>query len=144
MNWYVKFEGTGVISGPMSHEKAEYYAEAAVGLVFSEAVFEQEEVVNFPSKVEDLLKDLHLHVMPLSVGKDYNLDNRLSSLCQRAIDTITNLSREKVVRGTIQGGVLSLEDVPAGVTVDIKDYDCEGVDEENLNKDETGTHFQAG
>lgn len=58
-------------------------------------------------------------------GDDYlHASNRLlSKVCQRAIDALIHLSREKKVTGTIEGGVLALDDLPEGVTVDILDYD---------------------
>lgn len=54
---------------------------------------------------------------------------------------LTNLSREKVVTGSIEGGVLSLGEVPKGVAVDIRDYDVEGVDEELVEEDENGDKY---
>lgn len=69
----------------------------------------------------------------------------LGGILQRAIDMITFLSREKVVSGTIEGGVLSLDKVPAGVVVDIRDYDVEGMEEDVLLRDDKGgTYFPAG
>ncbi len=49
-------------------------------------------------------------------------------ICQQAIDMILSLSAKKVIIGSIEGGVLSLDEVPDGVTVLIYDYDIEGVD----------------
>lgn len=99
MNWYVKFR-SGHIHGPYaSHSDAlemstriysGYLLKLGPGLVFSEAIFDQEEVLD-----------------------------ELGTLLKRAIDTIVLLSAKKVVTGTIEGGVLSLDEVPDGVTVDI-------------------------
>lgn len=51
----------------------------------------------------------------------------------------------RTVTGSIEGGVLTLENVPDGVDVDIKDYDVEGVDESRIETDEDGrAYFQAG
>ncbi|MHA2279679.1 MAG: hypothetical protein ACXAC5_02130 [Promethearchaeota archaeon] len=64
--------------------------------------------------------------------------------CEQAIHALVGLSRAKVVTGSIQGGVLTLEDVPEGVGVDIKDYDVDGVDEDRLEESDRGRYFQAG
>jgi hypothetical protein len=70
---------------------------------------------------------------------------REGDICQNAIDVITHLSREKVVRGTIvEGGDVAFEEIPEGVKVDLRDFNIDGIDEENLEHDERGTYFQAG
>ena len=98
---------------------------------------EKSKVVTSP-ETEELLKDLAI----LESAGDEDL---ATSVFRRAIDTISFLSREKVITGTIEGGVLSLDTIPAGVSVDIRDYDVEGMEEDNLLRDEKGgTYFPAG
>lgn len=63
-------------------------------------------------------------------------------LLQRVIEAIVQLSREKVISGTIHGGVLTLDELPEGVRVDIRDYDTEGLDK--TKRDEQGEYFSAG
>jgi hypothetical protein len=103
--------------------------------MFNERIFEPR-FVTIP-EVEGLVRDLR--------GMKDGESDGLGDLCQRSIDMITLLSAQKVVRGTIRGGVLDLSEVSAGVEVDIRDYDCEGLSDPNiLKEDASGTHFQAG
>jgi len=45
---------------------------------------------------------------------------------------------QRVVTGSVEGGVLDFDSVPAGVEVQINDYDTDGVDEDRLSEDEDG------
>lgn len=141
MNWYMRHEGTGTIAGPMTYDDALEIAEH--GMVFSEAVFDQEVeeevILDIPKETKNLLAEMESVATAGIV-----IPHVIQEVMKRAIDTIVVLSREKLVTGTIEGGVLSLDDVPEGVIVDIRDYDTDGVYEEVLEEDEKGTHFQAG
>lgn len=142
MNWYVKYEGTGEISGPMTQDEAlsivgKDGGDAADGLVFSENIFSPKFVTT--PEVEGLLAEMK------SVAEaGIVIPHVIQEVMMRAIDMIIFLSREKVVSGTIQGGVLDLDPIPEGVTVDIRDRDCDGIDENKLEKDDQGYYFQAG
>jgi hypothetical protein len=50
----------------------------------------------------------------------------------------------KTVRITVEGGVIQHVDCPKGVRVVVKDYDTDGVEEENLRQDENGDNFLEG
>jgi hypothetical protein len=45
---------------------------------------------------------------------------------------------QKVVTGSVEGGVVDFDSVPAGVEVHINDYDTDGIDEDRLTEDEEG------
>ena len=47
----------------------------------------------------------------------------------------------KTVRVTVEGGVVQHVEVPKGVQVIVKDYDVEGCDEAELEKDESGDNY---
>lgn len=126
--WYVRFEATGEIAGPMTKDKA---LSTVDGMAFSENIFSPRFVTT--PEVEKILRQLQSMEENDPPGK---------SLLQAIIDTITLLSAKKVVTGTIEGGVLSLDDVPDGVDVEINDYDVSG-DEENLEEDSGGRTFAA-
>lgn len=50
----------------------------------------------------------------------------------------------KTVRITVEGGVIQYVDCPRGVKVIVRDYDTDGVEEENLQKDENGDDYIEG
>jgi len=135
MLWYVRHED-GDIWGPMSKAEAESMRDQLDdACMFDERIFSPRFVTN--AEVEGLLADLR--------GMKDGEDDALGELCQRAADTITLLCNERLVTGTIQGGVLDLDPLPLGVSVDIRDYDTDGVDSENLEEAEDGRpFFQAG
>lgn len=243
MNWYVKYEGTEEISGPMTKEEALSKADQADGMIFSEDIFSPEFVTT--SEVDHVIASLRVLCKLTQEGRDFNelleevrviskraintitllsveqqapvinseVDGLLHELqgirealeiiregendavglvLKQAIDTITllsveqapvvtskeveellgdlhgvknrvedhvsgrvvqvvgraidmiallvNLSRPKVVTGSIRGGVLTSEEVPDGVEVDIRDYDVTG-EEDNLEVDDAGRAF---
>jgi len=143
MNWYVKCEATGEIAGPMTEGDALSKAELIDVLVFNDELFNGMVPGSSHEDVERLLSEMK------SVAEaEIVIPKRNKELVQRAIDTILFLSREKVVTGVIDGGVLHLDELPPGVSVDIRDYDTEGVDEEEyaeLNEDSEGNkYFEAG
>lgn len=47
----------------------------------------------------------------------------------------------KIVRVTVEGGVVQNVEVPEGVQVIVKDYDVDGSDEDQLERDEDGDSF---
>lgn len=47
----------------------------------------------------------------------------------------------KVVRVTVEGGVVQHVEVPEGVQVIVRDYDVEGTDADELEQDENGDQF---
>lgn len=47
----------------------------------------------------------------------------------------------KIVRVTVEGGVVQNVEVPKGVRVIVKDYDVEGCDDDQLEQDEAGDSF---
>lgn len=131
MNWYVKYEQTGKIDGPLTKEKALAFAEGGDGMAFSEQIFESQFVTS--EDVENLLSDLReTRTKPVR----YDIDQ----LCKRAVDVITLLSAEKVIECSIQGGVFSVEsEMPHGVKLEVLDYDVENYDLDDLIEDESGT-----
>ncbi len=50
----------------------------------------------------------------------------------------------KTVRITVEGGVIQHVDCPKGVRVIVRDYDTDGVEEENLRQDENGDSYLEG
>ncbi len=60
-------------------------------------------------------------------------------------DTRLNHERKnpamKIVRVTIEGGVVQHVDVPVGVQVVVRDYDVDGTDADDHEQDENGDHF---
>jgi hypothetical protein len=95
MNWYVKYEGTGEVSGPMSEGDALSEAELTDVLVFNENIFSPKFVTT--EEVDSLLLD-----MKKAAGANLGvLENPFHSasvsliqeIMQRAIDTIILLSR---------------------------------------------------
>jgi hypothetical protein len=47
----------------------------------------------------------------------------------------------KIVRITMEGGVIQDIEVPKGMRVVVRDYDTEGVETERLQRDEDGNEF---
>jgi hypothetical protein len=142
MRWYVKHEGTGSILGPLTKDEALGMADTDC-MVFSDDIFSPSFVLT--SEAKELVIEMRdeLQITPGTITRQ-NTNTKFRALLQRSIDTITLLSREKLVTGSIEGGVLSLGDVPDGVAVDIRDFDVEGVEalvEEDENGDE---YFQVG
>ncbi|KKK72969.1 hypothetical protein LCGC14_2898560 [marine sediment metagenome] len=72
-------------------------------------------------------------------------DDAIGTMLGRVMAALTSLSREKVVTGHIEGGLLNLGVVPEGVSIDIRDCDTDGVDPELLKTDDDGeTYFEVG
>jgi hypothetical protein len=47
----------------------------------------------------------------------------------------------KIVRVTVEGGVVQHVEVPEGVKVIVRDYDVEGPEADHLQRDENGDQF---
>lgn len=47
----------------------------------------------------------------------------------------------KIVRVTVEGGVVQHVEVPEGVQVVVRDYDVDSTDADELEQDENGDHF---
>jgi len=81
----------------------------------------------------------------LRLEKAKNSETLDTQLCNDALKLIEYLGRERIVRGSIQSGLLELEEIPEDVTVDIRDYDTECCEEDDLEEDENGkSYFNAG
>lgn len=183
VGWYVRYEGTGEISGPRSKEDAQSLADAAGGIIFSEQIFSPEEA-NTSSEVESLIEDLNkvlvgdlreragriieelshpryviagdvgrlIAEMRSEISKQYPVDPHKAPeaytlaryesrlLLQRAVEMLVELSREKLVTGSIWGGALTLDDLPLGVRVEVRDYDMAGDGGEDVLEDGDGRY----
>jgi hypothetical protein len=176
-NWYIRYEGTGNVDGPISRSDALQRAEQAEGMVFHAHIFEPEFVVS--SEVKSLVdalqscKDATLLIRNISQraidalillskkpemsAEDASLvaelksiqgamlvartgkDDAIGSLCRRVIDRITNFSREILITGNIEGGVLDLDELPPGVKVVIRDYDTQETNSDYVEENERGS-----
>ena len=47
----------------------------------------------------------------------------------------------KIIRVTVEGGVVQHVEVPEGVQVVVRDYDVDGTEEDQREQDENGDHF---
>lgn len=47
----------------------------------------------------------------------------------------------KIVKVTVEGGVVQWVEVPEGVTVIVRDYDVDGSEDEGLDQDENGDQY---
>jgi hypothetical protein len=54
-----------------------------------------------------------------------------------------NMEKEKVII-TVRGGVAEVSDKSDNIEVEIRDYDCDGVDDERLVKDKYGDTYVKG
>ena len=131
MKWYVRTE-CGDVRGPMSQEDAEFERDRLDGAVmYNERIFEPEFVTT--EEVETILAEMK------SVATAGIVE------AKEIAEKLVLLSREKVVTGSIEGGVLNLGEVPEGVSIDIRDYDTDGVDPDLVKTDDNGdTYFEVG
>ena len=88
MNWYVKYEGTEEIAGPMSKDEALAMADRVDGMIFSGNIFSPQFVTT--SEAEAVLTGLRRIQQLVGPG----LLTISAELLQQAIDTITLLSAE--------------------------------------------------
>ncbi len=93
MNWYLKLENTGEITGPMSKDQVLVAADAFDGLVFCEEIFEPKFTI--PEEVEGLLGEMRSLAGMRTTMPPGNLLLQAQELLKRATDTIILLSREK-------------------------------------------------
>lgn len=136
--WYVRWEGTGEITGPFSKEKALELPTAGDGLVFSSSIFEPQFVTT--PEVDHVIGALRT-LASWTRREDRNFADvgaEVRLVSQRAIDMITLLSREKVVTCSVEGGVTEVVELPVGVKLVVYDYDIEGYDVDRLTEDESG------
>lgn len=68
----------------------------------------------------------------------------VGDLRERAERIIGELSQEKVVTGSVHGGVLTLDEIPLGIEVKVRDYDVEGdgLSGEDILQDEDGRYVE--
>jgi hypothetical protein len=109
-------------------EMADSLRSGGDAVVFSEDIFEPEFVPS--AEARELIEQLE----QMRDGED----DALGDLCRRASEMITLLSAKKVVRGTVEGGILDISECPPGVEVVVHDYDIQEVDEDRLTEDEDG------
>jgi hypothetical protein len=139
MNWYVRYEGTGEVQGPMSRDEALLRAGEADCLVFHERIFEPQFVASEEVKV--LLRRVAEQRRQIEERPKLDLDHQsILDVIIEAGEMIILLSAKKRITGTIEGGVLSLDEVPAGVSIDVRDYDVVG-EEDYFEEDEEGRTF---
>lgn len=91
MSWYVIYQGTGEISGPMTKERALVMAEEMEGLVFSEDIFSPK-IVTTP-EVEELLHELKGIREAKEIIRDGEYD-AVGLVLKRAMEAISSLPRE--------------------------------------------------
>lgn len=113
--WYVRYDGTGEISGPMSKDEALDKANQADGMVFSDGIFE---LYHVPEDVTALVNEL--------VGIEKTPPTPLIDLGKRAAHKLVLLSRPHEVTATVVSGVFSVETIDRGVHLVVRDYDIEG------------------
>jgi len=128
MSWYVKFESTGEIVGPMSKDMALSRAGFCDGLAFNESIFDPTVIIS--SGVDNLISRLKAWY-PFE-------DVQLTNLLRETINALTILSCDKLVEATINGGVFDVETIPVGVTLSVRDYDIS--DETDVQDDEIGSY----
>ena len=94
-------------------------------------------------QVEELLHELKSLRTSMAIVRNAvqtREDDVIGLLCGRISDALVQLSREKIVTGVLTGGMLTLDDLPDGVSVDIRNYDAHGT-EENLETDDSGCSY---
>jgi hypothetical protein len=147
MRWYIRDLDGGTVWGPYTKEEAEIQASHLDDVVmFSERIFEPQFVTSL--EVGVLIEDMKTIETATDVwsGKSEQQEVDITpfylmGVAKRARNALVLLSAKKLVTGTIDGGVLDIDEVPAGVEVKINDYDCQDVDEDRLSEDEDGRHF---
>ncbi len=93
-----------------------------------------------PSKVvENLLE----HFREVAMRHHTPHQDEQVAIAKKLVPLLTELSAPKVVSGSIEGGVLDLDDVPEGVEVDIRDRDVQE-EGDDVEEDERGEFVHAG
>lgn len=131
MDWYVKYEGTNEISGPMSKEDALQRAERADGMIFNEKIFEPEFVTS--EEVRIMIAELKSirEAMAIIRMEDHGQggvvfegeDDAVGTVLQRVSDALILLSREKMVEATVEDGVFNVVKMSLGVRLVCRNYD---------------------
>ena len=93
MKWYIRYESTDEIDGPMKQELALTKAGRVDGLVFSEEIFDPKFAIT--EEVEGLLGEMRSLAGMRTTMPPGDLLLQAQDLLKRAIDTIILLSREK-------------------------------------------------
>lgn len=114
--WYVRHEGTGEISGPMTKDEVLDKADDVEGMVFSDEIFETHHV---PEDVTALINEL-------VDGIENAPPTPLIDLGKRAAHKLVLLSRPLEVTATVRSGVFEVETIEEGVHLVVIDYDIEG------------------
>ncbi len=124
--WYVKYEGTDEISGPMTKAEAQDWAEQAGGMVF---VFEP---FHLPADTTQLVSGL------LEIKRDSQIREDKIALLKKAAEVISLLSRSREVIATVCGGVFEVDTMDQGVHMVVRDYDITESAGVDVDVDENG------
>lgn len=131
MNWYVKYEGTGKVSGPMNREEALAKAERADGMVFHDGVFEERGdnlSVSYP--LLDGVKDVIIQLLSREALSE--------SERKQILVLVARLCRSREIRAMIRGGVFDVVSIDDGIHLVVNDYDVEGSSPDVLDQDDEG------
>lgn len=129
--WYVRDIDEGRVWGPMSKDEAENMTNQADDLVmFNERIFEPQFVLS--DEVQALIGDLEGMAAP-------GAPDCIEEIAGRAVDTLILLSAKRQVHGTVNSGIIEIDDCPPDVEVTIDDYDIEGIDDpDRIVEDDDG------
>jgi hypothetical protein len=161
--WYVLWDGTREISGPMSKKDALDVAPFNNGFAFSGEMFESSHITEALqaqlslllkeriSTVADLVRDLTALRTNVSVKAAYaTVHDRVNEICRRAAESLLYFSGAFAqnsygqVYVEVRSGVADVGDpLPRGITVFIDDYDVDGSggDVELETNPETGERY---
>lgn len=146
MKWYVRdLSGEGSLLGPYDRDEALSVADRVDGSVFSEELLKPR--FTSSDEADALLRELHDLRGMVSKSHDSTADasrilafcdeGEMTNLLQQASDMIVLLSREKLVTGRIESGVLDFDPLPQGVRIKVDDYDVEGcANPDDLERDD--------
>lgn len=95
MNWYVRWDATDEISGPMTKAEALDATSDGSGMPFSDTIFEPEFVTS--DEVENLLAEMRSRINEKQQGLT---SVQVKELLRKAADTIVLLSAEKVIEAS--------------------------------------------
>lgn len=127
MRWYVRNIDSGEVWGPMTKSEADDMVDTVDDMImFQETLFE-------PRMMSD---DIAQSVHNLCQMAGEMSGTTVGDVCRKAAELLVNLSREKLITGKIQGGVLDFDALPLGVRIKVDDYDVDGVDDDLERDDE--------
>ena len=132
-DWYIRWEATNEISGPMTKEEALEHTGDGSGMAFSEGVFEPYHV---PADTTSLVNEL----LALGDGQERSSGD-VGDVGKRAAEMLVILSRPREVTATVKGGVFEVETIAQGVHLVVRDYDTGGVDGDEIEEDSGGSHL---